>query len=134
MNEVAVGIPVPKWLVEIMVQLIGVQEAEKILPRGAVISTEDAEANGMVDKSVGSNEELGREVTARFEKMLFGISEAPQVETFRYLREDFGKRLKTLQEDDMKNLWKYLGDDRFREGVKHYLAKLSSKQKPSKSN
>jgi len=128
LNEVGLGIPVPRWLCHRMVQLVGQQNAERILSTGTLVTTGEAERIGLVDKAVSSMEELSQEATQRLEKLLVGVHEAPQVETLKYLRDDSSQQLQKLMTNDLDGLWNYLGNEKFREGIRAYLAKLSKKK------
>lgn len=129
LNEVQVGIPVPHWLCDRMVYLTGRKHAEEILPVGSMIPTEKALQIGLVDEVVKTPEELEAAVQQRLTKVLVGIHESPQVVTWNYLKGETAKRVKVQMEEDMKNLWKFLGNDHFRDGVKSFISKIQGGKK-----
>jgi len=127
MNEVGLGVPVPSWICLRMVQLVGQQTAERILCTGTLLQTQDAREAGLIDGTADTKEDLEDESFRRLRKMIEGVHEQPQVDTLRYLREDMAVKTKKLQEIDIDQLWNYVGNEKFRDGIRAYLAKLSKK-------
>merc|ERR1712086_556354 len=58
LNEVAIGIPVPKYWIDLMVTVIGQRAAERMLMTGALYSPPKLLEIGMVDEVVATREDL----------------------------------------------------------------------------
>jgi len=59
LNEVRVGLPVPYWLTDWAISLIGRRHAERLLGLGAMLSPREALAVGMVDAVVAPDAVMG---------------------------------------------------------------------------
>ena len=50
LNEVALGIPVPKYWAKILIGLVGYAKAEHMCLNASLLSPQDAAASGLVDQ------------------------------------------------------------------------------------
>ncbi|KAF9951654.1 dodecenoyl-CoA isomerase [Mortierella alpina] len=117
LNEVAVGVPVPHWLVELFASITTRRHAERLLPMGRILSVKEALSIGLVDKADFSNQEQMDEFVIRY---LAGRSQSPreaQTETMR------------SEEEDVKTITRYVAEEEAQAILKEQLAKLANKSK-----
>ncbi|KAG0379648.1 dodecenoyl-CoA isomerase, partial [Mortierella sp. AD032] len=75
LNEVAVGVPVPHWLVELFAGITSRRHAERLLPLGRILSVQEAVSAGLVDKADFSNQQEMEEFVVRY---LVGRNKSPR--------------------------------------------------------
>lgn len=90
LNEVALGIPVPKYWAGVMAQVIGHAAAERLLLTGTMVQPQRAKELGMVDELIADKSALlprAQEVMAQLVKLPAGARCA----TKQRIRGDYGK-------------------------------------------
>jgi 3,2-trans-enoyl-CoA isomerase len=90
LNEVALGIPVPKYWAGVMAQVIGHAAAERLLLTGTMVQAQQAKELGMVDELIADKSSLlprAQEVMAGLVKLPTGARAA----TKHRLRGDYAK-------------------------------------------
>ncbi|KAF9927179.1 dodecenoyl-CoA isomerase [Mortierella alpina] len=129
LNEVAVGVPVPHWLVELFASITSRRHAERFLPMGRILSVKEALSIGLVDKADFSNQEQMDEFVIRY---LAGRSQSPreaQTETMRVIRRNFLKAFRESEEEDVQTITRYVAEEEAQAILKEQLAKLANKSK-----
>lgn len=129
LNEVAVGVPVPHWLVELFGDITSRRHAERLLPLGRILSVQEAQSIGLVDKSDFKSQEEMDEFVVRY---LAGRSQAPrsaQTETMRVIRLNFLNAFRASEEEDVANITKYVAEEEAQAILKEQVAKLANKGK-----
>ncbi|KAF9995111.1 dodecenoyl-CoA isomerase [Modicella reniformis] len=129
LNEVAVGVPVPHWLVELFAEITSRRHAERLLPLGRILSVQEAQSIGLVDKTDFKSQEEMDEFVVRY---LVGRSQAPkiaQAETMRVIRLNFLKTFRDSEEEDVATITKYVAEEEAQTILKEQLAKLANKVK-----
>jgi len=129
LNEVAVGLPVPAWLCYRFRELTSRKAAERFLPVGALLPTDEAANIGLVDVVVNTPEELQAASMKYAQTMIQGVLERPQVTTLRYLREESSKTIEALMKNDAALLSDFLDSEDFKKNARAFLANLQAKKK-----
>jgi len=133
LNEVAVGVPVPHWLVNLFAEITSRRHAERFLPMGRILSVQEAASIGLVDKADFSSQEEMDEFVVKY---LVGRSKSPRVaqtETMAVIRRDFLEAFRVSAEEDVATITKYVQEEEAQTILKDQLARLASKSK-AKSN
>ncbi|KAG0259153.1 dodecenoyl-CoA isomerase [Mortierella polycephala] len=129
LNEVAVGVPVPHWLVELFASITSRRHAERLLPLGRILSVKEALSVGLVDKADFETQE---EMDAFVIRYLVGRSKAPpvaQTETMRMIRLNFLNAFRASEEEDVQTITKYVAQEEAQTILKAQLARLANKSK-----
>ncbi|KAG0295708.1 dodecenoyl-CoA isomerase [Linnemannia gamsii] len=129
LNEVAVGVPVPHWLVELFAQITSRRHAERLLPLGRILSVQEAVQTGLVDKADFSNQQEMEEFVVRY---LVGRNKAPRVaqaETMRVIRLNFLTFFRGSEEEDVATIVKYVQEEEAQSVLKAQIARLAEKSR-----
>ncbi|KAF9912402.1 dodecenoyl-CoA isomerase [Linnemannia zychae] len=129
LNEVAVGVPVPHWLVELFAQITSRRHAERLLPLGRILSVHEAVSTGLVDKADFSSQQEMDEFVVRY---LVGRNKAPRVaqaETMRVIRLNFLNMFRSTEEEDVATIVKYVQEEEAQSVLKAQIARLAEKSK-----
>lgn len=129
LNEVAVGVPVPHWLVNLFAEITSRRHAERFLPMGRILSVQEAASIGLVDKADFSSQEEMDEFVVKY---LVGRSKSPRVaqtETMAVIRRDFLEAFRASAEEDVATITKYVQEEEAQTILKDQLARLASKSK-----
>ena len=89
LNEVALGIPVPRYWAELMARVVGRPAAERLLLSGRMLSPPEAAAAGLVDELVPTGDELLPAARAALARML-AVHAGARSATKAHLRGTFG--------------------------------------------
>lgn len=130
LNEVLLGIPVPKFWGLLMSKLIGHRAAEGLLLNGRLISPQEAKKLGMVDEIVDKEQLL-----PAAELLLSKVVKLPssaRAATKTSLREDFCKEWEAYYVEEHKGGWKFLNQQDTLKVLGATLQRLSGKGAPSK--
>jgi 3,2-trans-enoyl-CoA isomerase len=129
LNEVAVGVPVPHWLVELFSQITSRRHAERLLPLGRILSVQEAVQTGLVDKADFSNQQEMEEFVVRY---LVGRNKAPriaQAETMRVIRLNFLNFFRSSEEEDVATIVRYVQEEEAQSVLKAQIARLAEKSR-----
>ncbi|KAF8949397.1 dodecenoyl-CoA isomerase [Haplosporangium gracile] len=129
LNEVAVGVPVPHWLVELFAQITSRRHAERLLPLGRILSVQEAVQTGLVDKADFSSQQEMEEFVVRY---LVGRNKAPRVaqaETMRVIRLNFLNFFRSCEEEDVTTIVRYVQEEEAQSVLKAQIARLAEKAK-----
>mmetsp|Transcript_8639 Transcript_8639/g.23227 ORF Transcript_8639/g.23227 Transcript_8639/m.23227 type:complete len:285 (+) Transcript_8639:173-1027(+) len=132
LNEVQLGIPVPKYWGLLMAKLIGTKAADKLLLTGKLISPAEAKALGMVDQVVDKGQvlEAAEKVMAQLVKVPGGAVKATKVS----LREDFCNAWQQYYIEEPHMAWAVLNKPETLRTLEAALQRLSSGNKGGLSN
>ncbi|KAF9920164.1 dodecenoyl-CoA isomerase [Linnemannia zychae] len=129
LNEVAVGVPVPHWLVELFAQITSRRHAERLLPIGRILSVQEAVSVGLVDKADFSSQQEMDEFVVRY---LVGRNKSPKVaqaETIRMIRLNFLNMFRSCEEEDVATIVKYVQEEEAQSVLKAQIARLADKSR-----
>lgn len=129
LNEVAVGVPVPHWLVELFAQITSRRHAERLLPLGRILSVQEAVQTGLVDKADFSSQKEMDDFVVRY---LVGRNKSPRVaqaETMRVIRLNFLTMFRSTEEDDVATITRYVQEEEAQSVLKAQVARLAEKSK-----
>ncbi|HEY1771961.1 MAG TPA: enoyl-CoA hydratase/isomerase family protein [Gammaproteobacteria bacterium] len=127
LNEVQVGLPVPRVILSAFIRLLGQRQAERLAVRGALISPDEALACGLVDEVVAP-EEVVPKALDWCREMLKLPSSAMQA-TRKALRADYATLFDSLSattRDEMTAVW---FAEETQTALKTLLAQLAAKKK-----
>ncbi|KAI3653375.1 hypothetical protein MP228_001322 [Amoeboaphelidium protococcarum] len=129
LNEVSIGIMVPKYWGKLFLQTAGSRgHAEKLLLTGQMLTPEQALKLGIVDEVVPLQQVLERGeqlMQTQFTK----IPSAGYALTKRVLREDFAQQWQNYGEEEARQAWKQLQQESIVSSLGNILQSLSGKKK-----
>lgn len=106
LNEVQVGLPVPRVILGALVRLVGPRQAERLAVRGLLVSPQEALATGLVDQVVAPEQVLPAALAWCRETL--ALPPAAMDITRRSLRGDFNTlfdQLSTNTREEMTSVW-----------------------------
>jgi Delta3-Delta2-enoyl-CoA isomerase len=106
LNEVALGITVPKYWGKLMVRTVGPAKAEQLLTTGALVSSVEAKAMGMVDEIVSPANLLGAAAAAS--KRLARIPAVPRSIVKQDFRKEFAEEWFAFALQEPDSAWPFL--------------------------
>jgi enoyl-CoA hydratase/carnithine racemase len=127
LNEVQVGLPVPRVILAALVRLVGQRHAERLATRGLLISPEEALATGMVDQLAAPGEVVSTALGWCRETL--ALPPAAMGITRRSLRADFTALFDELSDstrEEMTGVWFSEEPQRV---LKALVAQLAAKKK-----
>uniref|UniRef100_A0A7S0WQJ1 Uncharacterized protein n=1 Tax=Chlamydomonas leiostraca TaxID=1034604 RepID=A0A7S0WQJ1_9CHLO len=126
LNEVQLGIPVPKYWGLLMAKLIGTKAADKLLLTGKLVSPGEAKALGLVDQVVDKAELLGaaEKVMHQLVKLPPSAVRATKVS----LRGDFAAEWAAYYEVEPEGAWAFLNQPDTLRVLEGALQRLSGKK------
>eukprot|EP00435_Cladocopium_sp_Y103_P010266 s1614_g2.t1 len=111
LNEVALGIPVPRNWCELMMKITGQHPAEDLLLSASMPQSTDLRQIGMVDDIVEKPEELLPMALERLKKWLKFPPQGFSI-TKRHLRDEFAKRWVGGIKEEAEEVWRAVSDPR----------------------
>lgn len=127
LNEVQVGLPVPRVILAALTRLVGQRQAERLAVRGLLVSPAEALAAGLVDQLVGPDEVLPAALA--WCRELIALPPAAMATTRRSLRGDFHTLFDALSagtQEEMTSAW--FGEEPQRV-LRELVAQLTAKKK-----
>ena len=128
LNEVAVGLPVPHWLCDRMVEVVGHRNAERLLAVGATSTADDAVKLGLIDRAFDTRAEMD----AAALESIAEVTRAPlqaQHRTLQFLRHNFHRSFLAERVLDVDQSWLTVSSPDFQKAVKDLQTKLAGKKK-----
>ncbi|KXZ56911.1 hypothetical protein GPECTOR_1g821 [Gonium pectorale] len=125
LNEVQLGIPVPKFWGLLMGRVIGSKAAEDMLLSGRMASAEEAKQLGLVDGVVSAEQLLPTALAAA--ERACKQPPAARAATKLLLREEFCQAWEAFYPSEPEFGWRFLSDERTIAVLKGAMARLSSK-------
>lgn len=111
LNEVALGIPVPRNWCELMMKITGPHPAEDLLLSASMPQSTDLRQIGLVDDIVEKPEELLPMALERLKKWLKFPPQGFSI-TKRHLRDEFAKRWVGGIKEEAEEVWRAVSDPR----------------------
>lgn len=111
LNEVALGIPVPRNWCELMMKITGQHPAEDLLLSASMPQSTDLRQIGLVDDIVEKPEELLPMALERLKKWLKFPPQGFSI-TKRHLRDEFAKRWVGGIKEEAEEVWRAVSDPR----------------------
>lgn len=130
LNEVLLGIPVPKYWGALMARVIGLSAADRLLQRGAMVNPQEALRLGLVDEVVEPSSLL-----ARAEAAMQGLLRVPsqaRALTKVNMRGDFCAEWEAFCVEEAVGAWAMLESPSVQGAIKRYLDRLSAAAKQAK--
>lgn len=125
LNEVVLGISVPKYWALLMARTIGTAPAERILQFGRMLNVQEAKGLGLVDEVV-SKPELLHKAEARM-KSLLKLPPGARSTTKANLRLDFSREWEAFCEPEAHGAWKMLESPAVVKSLERYMQQLAAK-------
>lgn len=127
LNEVQVGLPVPRVILAALVRLVGHRHAERLAVRGLLISPEEALATGMVDNLVVPDEVVPAALA--WCREMLALPPAAMAITRRTLRADFAALFDELSEATREEMTAVWFSEEPQRVLKALVAQLSAKKR-----
>lgn len=102
LNEVAVGLTVPRWLCDVFAQTVGTRHAERILPLGTVMPAHKAKEIGFVDAVFDTPETMRDAALAQLVRCS-KVDQGARGNTMAFLRQSFAEKMKREEALDSKS-------------------------------
>ncbi|ORX93889.1 ClpP/crotonase [Basidiobolus meristosporus CBS 931.73] len=126
-NPVNIGIPVPIWLMQRYVELVGQRLSEKLLIMGVSLKAPEAKEIGLVDE-VFENEEEMLAACIELARAKHKINELAQVETNRLLRHSFVKTFYAEEEEDVERMAYFVQLPEIKQIIQDKLEEMRSRR------
>lgn len=129
LNEVQLGIPVPKFWIELFASVVGKRQAERLLQLGELPTGGPRLLElGLADATVESPEQLLPAALAEAARWL-SSPDAGRIATKEELRGDLGRRWAAGKEEEATLVWKSVSDPRTVASLTKVLERLSGGKK-----
>ncbi|MCJ1296796.1 dodecenoyl-CoA isomerase [Xylographa carneopallida] len=124
LNEAALGIPVPRYWMEVMARTVGWRRTEALLQKGELLSAAQAAQFGLVDELVDDAAALlpaaEREVAERLR-----IPAAGRTASKRLMRDELAQQWEAQWRSEADESWKLLSSDETVRALGRVLQRLS---------
>lgn len=127
LNEVQLGILVPKFWALLMSQLIGRKAADKLLTTGKMVNPQEAKALGLVDQVVERDQVLG--AAEKVMQQLIKLPPLAVAGTKRVLREDFCRQWEQYWAGEAEGAWGFLNEPETMRVLEAAMQRLSGGNK-----
>lgn len=134
LNEVMLGISVPKYWGLLMARTVGVGQAERLLQFGRMLKVQEAQALSMVDEVVPKSEVAGR--AEQRMRALLKLPAGARGSTKANLRDDFSREWEAFCQPEAREAWKMLESREVVASLERYMQQLSqgrNKQQQAKA-
>lgn len=125
LNEVLLGIPVPKYWGALMARVIGLAATDRLLQRGAMVDPAHALRLGLVDEVVDAASLMPRAEAAL--QALLRVPSQARALTKVNMRGDFCAEWESFCVEEAVGAWAMLESPPVQGAIKRYLERLSSK-------
>jgi 3,2-trans-enoyl-CoA isomerase len=130
LNEVQLGIAVPKYWAELMSHWIGPRNAERMMLEGKLVRPKEALEFGLIDRIVEKEEHL-LDACTNLAQSLLKVTQSGRIVTKQLLRGEFASRWMSYIPQEQVLVWNILSDTKTIKSLEHSLSRL--KQKPKSS-
>ena len=127
LNEVQVGLPVPRVILGGLVRLVGQRQAERLAVRGLLVSPEEALATGLVDQVVPPEEVVPRAL--EWCREILKLPPAALQATRKMLREDYAELFDGLGPATRKDMTAVWFSEETQRILKDLVTQLAAKKK-----
>ena len=127
LNEVQVGLPVPRVILGGLVRIVGQRQAERLAVRGLLVSPDEALAAGLIDEVVAPEEVIAKAI--EWCRAVLKLPQAALHATRNSLRADYAVMFDTLAsstEAEMTAVW---FSEETQQVLKDLMAQLAAKKK-----
>ena len=127
LNEVLIGVPVPKIWCKSMERLVGAKHADHMLMTGKMYKPQEAKAIGMIDQVVPEESliDVAEQVMSKWVRIPhFGVSVTKQ-----FLKGEIAQLLRDGCEEEIENTWKILSSPNIVALMDKYISGLSKPKK-----
>jgi 3,2-trans-enoyl-CoA isomerase len=127
LNEVQVGLPVPRVILGGLVRIVGPRQAERLAVRGMLVSPDEALAAGLIDEVVAPEEVIPKAI--EWCRAVLKLPQAALHTTRNSLRADYAVMFDTLAsstEAEMTAVW---FSEETQQVLKDLIAQLAAKKK-----
>ncbi|KDD76904.1 enoyl-CoA hydratase/isomerase [Helicosporidium sp. ATCC 50920] len=127
LNEVALGIPVPRYWVSLMVRVVGHATAARLCTNAVVLPPQEALKVGLIDE-ITSKENLLQAAETRMKAML-KLNDVGRVPTKKTLNEDFAKEWIAFADREAHEGWARLASPAVVKALGQYMQMVSARSK-----
>ncbi|HEX7965959.1 MAG TPA: enoyl-CoA hydratase/isomerase family protein [Gammaproteobacteria bacterium] len=127
LNEVMVGLPVPRVILAGLTRVVGQRQAERLAVRGLLVSPDEALVSGLVDEVVAPEEVVPKAIA--WCQHALSLPQSALHATRNVLREDYARLFDTLlpvTRSEMTAVW---FSDETQRVLKDLVAQLAAKKK-----
>ncbi|KAI8870764.1 ClpP/crotonase [Ramicandelaber brevisporus] len=141
LNEVAVGLPMPAWLTDRYVEVIGYRNAERLLPLGSMLPADEAARVGLIDRVFEDSVELMDAAKQHLSTLCGGPATSKNLpppmsdgvrfarhETFKTLRERHLRLFDEGEKVDVETMWRNVNSEPVQATINALKSKLKSKK------
>uniref|UniRef100_A0A6B2LF29 Enoyl-CoA hydratase n=1 Tax=Arcella intermedia TaxID=1963864 RepID=A0A6B2LF29_9EUKA len=126
LNEVALGIAVPKFWIDLMTKLVGQGQSEKLLKFAKMLTPREAKEVGLIDEVVATAEDL-LPTTEKVLKQLISLPAAGRIVVKSHLRSAFTEKWRASVPEETETNWMVLSSPSTVKALGSVLERLSSK-------
>jgi enoyl-CoA hydratase/carnithine racemase len=127
LNEVQVGLPVPRVILSAFIRLVGQRQAERLAVRGALISPDEALSCGLVDQVVAPDEVVPKALD--WCREILKLPASAMLSTRKTLRADYAQIFDSQSaatRDEMTSVW---FNEETQKALKDLVAQLAARKK-----
>lgn len=124
LNEVQLGILVPKYWALLMVRMVGQKSADKLLTTGKMVNPQEAKALGLIDQVVDSKDQL-LPVAEKVMQQLVKLPPPAVAGTKRVMREEFCDAWRQYYVQEVDGAWQFLNQPATLRTIEATLQRLS---------
>ena len=139
LNETKLGIVAPFWFADTMAYVVGSRQTDLLLQTGALLTTEQALAVGLVDEAVlqeppteaGEHSRVMQRAAAKVAEFL-AVPDAARHASKMLQRGPLAERLLAAREEDVEQFSAFCFTPAVQSSLGGYMAALKARSKPSK--
>lgn len=127
LNEVLIGVPVPKLWCKTMERLVGAKHADEMLMTGKMYKPDEALAIGLVNQVVPESNLVAtaEAVLSKWVKLpSFGVST-----TKKFLKGELGQQMYDFCDEEASQTWEILNSPKITALMEKYIMSLAKPQK-----
>ena len=127
LNEVQVGLPVPRVILGGLTRLVGQRQAERLAVRGMLVSPDEALAAGLVDQVVAPEDVVPKAL--EWCREMLKLPQNAMHATLSVLREDYARMFDSLAPTTREEMTKVWFSEETQRVLKDLVAQLAAKKK-----
>uniref|UniRef100_A0A6B2LPV6 Uncharacterized protein n=1 Tax=Arcella intermedia TaxID=1963864 RepID=A0A6B2LPV6_9EUKA len=126
LNEVALGLPVPKLWIDLMTKTVGQGQSEKLLKFAKMLTPTEAKQVGLIDEVVATAEDL-LPASEKVLSQLISFPAAGRMVVKSHFRSEFTEEWKAYVPEETQINWATLSSPNTVKSLASVLERLSSK-------
>ena len=130
LNEVALGIAVPKYWAHVFIRKVGHARGEPLLKNADLLRPREALAAGLVDHVVDSVDELLPTAEKMVVRMAMAHPQEGRAMTKQTIRGELSEEWAAYAEEEARSVWGFLSDARTVAALDAVLRRLQKKPAP----